>query len=199
MNYQLEDTIDDLYSCGPNDRKKFNEIMLQLKQKFIWRAKPMIKKKPCKIKPPPIYKIEPIPPLRNINNYMNLFKRRSNSIITNENIKTNDYVPPKPININYNLQNFNTQRNFYPSFDRFNLNENKKDLSNGFQGTLPDALYIKNIPIRTNSLQKLLSDTHANTKFYCPKKEVNLDNDNLNDWHNHMNNIMFNTSENFYI
>ena len=83
---------------------------------------------------------------------------------------------------------------------------NKKSVSNGFkgfQGTIPDALLINPKPFRTNSQQKLLSDTHANCNFYYPEKNSDLDQGdsdvNGNGWHNQANNIMFNTSDNFFI
>ena len=35
MNYQFENTIEELYSCLPNNRKKFNSIMDSMKKRFL--------------------------------------------------------------------------------------------------------------------------------------------------------------------
>ena len=34
MSYQFENTIEELYSCLPNNRKKFNSIMDLMKRRF---------------------------------------------------------------------------------------------------------------------------------------------------------------------
>ena len=44
MNYQFENTIEELYSCMPNDRKKFNLIMNSMKRRFLKPEKNLKKK-----------------------------------------------------------------------------------------------------------------------------------------------------------
>ena len=49
MNYQFENTIEELYSCLPNNRKKFNAIMDSMKRRFLKNdLKSQIKEKSCK-------------------------------------------------------------------------------------------------------------------------------------------------------
>ena len=35
MNYEVNKIVDELYTCLPNDRNKFNNIMENLKQQFL--------------------------------------------------------------------------------------------------------------------------------------------------------------------
>ena len=86
------------------------------------------------------------------------------------------------------------------SKDNNNYNH-KRSMSNGFQGTLPDALLINPRPFRANSKQKMLTDTHANCNFFYP--DVNIfygqESDNVgNCWHNQANNIMYKNNKNFF-
>ena len=118
-------------------------------------------------------------------------------------------------NIQNNINNFNfrtQQTTFYPqkkelNINNININKNnndnthKRSMSNGFKGTLPDALLISPRPLITNSKQKLLTDTHANCNNFFPDRNIFYGNDfdNVgNGWHNQANNIMYHTKENFY-
>ena len=50
MNFQFENTIEELYSCLPNNRTKFNQIMDSMKKRFTQTdLKSQIKKKSIKI------------------------------------------------------------------------------------------------------------------------------------------------------
>ena len=216
----IEDTIEELYSCLPGDRNKFNMIMEDMKKRFLRNAKNKNQssqyKTSFKIKRPPYFpNNSPNPNFQNKldiannlsnNNHPFPFQNIINNKDTISSIKYEQNVNYRPIKIQDNNMHYNTQRNFYPEQKRKNIfteNNNKKNASNGFHGTLPDALYINPKPLRTNSQQKLLSDTHANCNFYYPEKNSNLyegeiDRDG-NGWHNQANNIMFNTNENFFI
>ena len=220
----IEDTIEELYSYLPRDRNKFNLIMDDMKKRFLRNVKnPNKSQSQNKLEQNKItFSPKNQQYLKNNltrQNYSNKFIKTNNlnfnPFPTNNYIKENkDTIPSSPFeqNINYkpikiheNLNNYNTQRNFYPEQNRLNnfLGGNKKNLNNGFHGTLPDALLINPRPLRTNSQQKLLSDTHANCNFYYPEKNSNLyeeiiDRDG-NGWHNQANNIMFNTNDNFFI
>ena len=219
----IEDTIEELYSCLPRDRNKFNLIMDNMKKRFLRNVK-----KPNKSQNKfEQNKIEFQPKNQQFiknnlssQNYSNKFIKKNNLnfnpfLNNNYNKEIKDTIPSSPFeqNINYkpikiqeNLNYYNnTQRNFHPEQKRLNnfLGGNKKNISNGFHGTLPDALLINPRPLRTNSQQRLLSDTHANCNFYYPEKNSNLyeefiDRDG-NGWHNQANNIMFNTNDNFFI
>ena len=49
MNFQFENTIEDLYSCLPNNRTKFNLIMDSMKRRFLkMDLKSQIKEKETK-------------------------------------------------------------------------------------------------------------------------------------------------------
>ena len=204
MNYQFENTIEELYSCLPNNRKKFNSIMDSMKKRFLKiEINPFTKnisnqnktpKKQKKRSSKNLFNYRQIPSsptkIKDINKY--IFKKNEQNM--NPNIQNN---------INFN--DFKTQRNFFSpskkeSKDNNNYNH-KRSMSNGFQGTLPDALLINPRPFRANSKQKMLTDTHANCNFFYP--DVNIfygqESDNVgNSWHNQANNIMYKTNKNFF-
>ena len=218
----LEDTIEELYSCLPRDRNKFNLIMDDMKKRFLRKVKNPNKSQNKPDQNKITFQSKNQQFLKNNLSgqyYSNKFNKKNNLnfntfLNNNNNKEIKDTIPSspfeqntnyKPIKIQENLNNYNTQRNFYPEQTRLNnfLGGNKKNVSNGFHGTLPDALLINPRPLRTNSQQKLLSDTHANCNFYYPDKNSNLyeeiiDRDG-NGWHNQANNIMFNTNENFFM
>ena len=204
MNYQFENTIEELYSCLPNNRKKFNSIMDNMKKKFL--------------------KIEVNPYRKNISNQNKTPKKQKKR--SSKNLFSYRQIPSSPTkikdinkytfkkneqNMNTNIQNninfndFRTQRNFFSPSKRESKDNNnynhKRSMSNGFQGTLPDALLINPRPFRANSKQKMLTDTHANCNFFYP--DVNIfygqESDNVgNCWHNQANNIMYKTNKNFF-
>ena len=217
----IEDTIEELYSCLPRDRNKFNLIMDDMKKRFLRKVKNpnrsqnKLDQNKITFQPKNQQFLQNNLPARN---YSNKIIKKNNLnyspfLTNNYNKEIKDTIPSSPFeqNVNYkpikiqeNINNFNSQRNFYPEQNRLNnfLGGNKKNISNGFHGTLPDALLINPRPLRTNSQQKLLSDTHANCNFYYPEKGSNLyeeiiDRDG-NGWHNQANNIMFNTNDNFF-
>ena len=223
----IEDTIEELYSCLPGDRKKFNLIMEDMKKRFLRNVKNPNKNKTQQNQ----YKIsfqpnrhpqylQNISPKNNVNNKFdkinnlkykpNIFNPYTNNPIntnikeTISSIKNEPNINYRPIKIQENINHYNTQRNFYPQPNRLNNIESnyRKKVSNGFHGTLPDALLINPKPLRTNSQQKLLSDTHANCNYYYPEKNSNIYDGDIdregNGWHNQANNIMFNTSDNFF-
>ena len=215
----IEDTIEELYSCLPGDRNKFNLIMEDMKKKFLQNIKKPNKKSQINkisFNQNNRQNLSNHSPTNNYNNNLNLNLNSKPNPFTSFNINNNNkeslpyykYEPNlnyKPIKMQDNSNYFNTQRNIYSEQTRLN-NFNRihnKNLSNGFQVTLPDALLINPKPLRTNSQQNLLSDTHANCNFYYPEKnkdvyEGDIDIDG-NGWHNQANNIIFNTNDNFYI
>ena len=202
MNYQFENTIKELYSCLPNNRNKFNQIMDSMKRRFLKKdIINQIKTNSCKT-------------TKNQNN------RKSNNLFSyrpshNSPTKINDinqlFLNRNEQNMNPNIQkninNFNlrTQRNNYYPPPKQEINKknfsHKRSMSNGFQGTLPDALLINPKPLRTTSKQKVIMDTHANCNNFYPDANIfyGNDTDNVgNGWHNQANNIMFSTKEKFF-
>ena len=199
MNYQFENTIEELYSCLPNNRNKFNSIMDSMKKRFIKndintfskfnlnKTPKVNKKRPSKN----LFSYREIPNSPAKIKHVNKLTFRKNEQNFNPNIQNN-----------YN--DVKTQRNLFSTFNQNinNINVNhKRNISNGFQGTLPDALLMNPRPLRTSSRQKILLDTHANSNNFYPNRNIFYSNDSRNEgngWHNQANNIMFNTNENFF-
>ena len=199
MNYQFENTIEELYSCLPNNRNKFNSIMDSMKKRFVKNDINTFSK----------FNLNKTPKVNKKRPSKNLFSYRE---IPNSPAKIKDV---NKLTIRKNEQNFNpkiqnnyndvkTQRNLFSTFNQNtnNINVNhKRNISNGFQGTLPDALLMNPRPLRTSSRQKILLDTHANSNNFYPNRNIFYSNDSRNEgngWHNQANNIMFNTNENFF-
>ena len=213
MNFQFENTIEELYSCLPNNRTKFNQIMDSMKIRFLKTdTKSQIKEKSSKLskahnkrKSKPFFSYRPsqnsptkIPELNQLSskkNEQNMNPNIQNNInnINYRTQRTTFYPQKQEMNMN-NINNININKNI-------NDNAHKRSMSNGFKGTLPDALLISPRPLRTNSKQKLLMDTHANCNNFFPERNIFYGNDfdNVgNGWHNQANNIMYHTKENFY-
>ena len=199
MNYQFENTIEELYSCLPNNRNKFNSIMDSMKKRFIKNDINTFSK----------FNLNKTPKVNKKRPSKNLFSYRE---IPNSPAKIKDVnkltFRKNEQNFNPNIQNnyndVKTQRNLFSTFNQNtnNINVNhKRNISNGFQGTLPDALLMNPRPLRTSSRQKILLDTHANSNNFYPNRNIFYSNDSRNEgngWHNQANNIMFNTNENFF-
>ena len=199
MNYQFENTIEELYSCLPNNRNKFNSIMDSMKKRFIKNDINTFSK----------FNLNKTPKVNLKRPSKNLFSYRE---IPNSPAKIKDVnkltFRKNEQNFNPNIQNnyndVKTQRNLFSTFNQNtnNINVNhKRNISNGFQGTLPDALLMNPRPLRTSSRQKILLDTHANSNNFYPNRNIFYGNDSRNEgngWHNQANNIMFNTNENFF-
>ncbi len=199
MNYQFENTIEELYSCLPNNRNKFNSIMDSMKKRFIKNDINTFSK----------FNLNKTPKVNKKRPSKNLFSYRE---IPNSPPKIKDVnkltFRKNEQNFNPNIQNnyndVKTQRNLFSTFNQNinNINVNhKRNISNGFQGTLPDALLMNPRPLRTSSRQKILLDTHANSNNFYPNRNIFYGNDSRNEgngWHNQANNIMFNTNENFF-
>ena len=199
MNYQFENTIEELYSCLPNNRNKFNSIMDSMKKRFIKNDINTFSK----------FNLNKTPKVNKKRPSKNLFSYRE---IPNSPAKIKEVnkltFRKNEQNFNPNIQNnyndVKTQRNLFSTFNQNynNINVNhKRNISNGFQGTLPDALLMNPRPLRTSSRQKILLDTHANSNNFYPNRNIFYGNDSRNEgngWHNQANNIMFNTNENFF-
>ena len=210
MNYQFENTIEELYSCLPNNRKKFNLIMNSMKRRFLREEKRPQKKPENKNSnsitksPRNIFSYKPnnkTSPTK-INNFdSNKLTFRKNEQNINPNIPNMPNNINNIININDNSNNLRTQRIYSSDKKLINNLTNRNCRSNRFLGTLPDALLLNPKPFRANSKQKSSLDTHANCNFYYPEKNYFYEDDIINTgngWHNQANNIMYNTNENFY-
>ena len=219
MNFQFENTIEELYSCLPNNRTKFNQIMDSMKKRFTQTdLKSQIKEKSSKIskvqnkrKSKPLFsyrqsqnsptKVTEINQLSSKKNEQNMNPNIQNNI-NSFNLKTQrtTFYPQKQEMHMNNMNNINNINNININ-KNINDNTHKRSMSNGFKGSLPDALLISPRPLRTTSKQKLLMDTHANCNNFFPDGNIFYGNDfdNVgNGWHNQANNIMYHTKENFY-
>ena len=66
--------------------------------------------------------------------------------------------------------------------------------------TLPEGEFLNMKPFQPKSNQKIISDVHANTKFYYPEEYNSISNDFNRqkdmEWNNRANNIIYNTMRN---
>ena len=203
MNQEVNKIVDELYSCLPNDRNKFNLIMENLKQKFLSS------------------------PNNNIRiNYSPKFHTKSyTSQLINENIKANsipniqnnninnpnnpNYLTNNNIEINSTFNPLKEISNFQPiNLPPFNApNKNYETLNNNENG---DFININNeyqsqLFNENRYENKIQNDMHANFKYYYPEEynsQFNDNNKNQNiDWKMNQintNNIMYGSQNNFY-
>ena len=214
----INETIQVIYSCLPDDRNKFNILMDQLKKQFLFPKK----------NPSNFNQINNNIPYQNLNNQQNIFSPSQNQFLINNmnpinqyNFQNNDNKSPQMRqDNNFNDYNKPQQQKVIPNFKPINLQsiENNNNygknqenyynnrcnnfVRNNYKNTLPERELLTRKPLRTNSLPKKYNDTHANVKFYYPEDytslyEGNNDTDHL-EWHNQANNIMLNTNNNFY-
>ena len=212
MDMQFEETMEQLYSCLPRDRNKFNTIMENMKKRFLRNIKSQRHQFKMPFDQTKTYQ-QYIPNNSRPQNFSNFnYSNNKQNIFNSNNINNKKKIIPSKKysqNINYmpikmyeNPNHYNSQRNFYDANKKSNK-DHKKIKNNGFKGTIPDALLVNPKPLRSSSQQKLLNDTHANSNHYFPEKnneeyEEDIDRKG-NGWQNQANNIMFNTNENFYI
>ncbi len=194
MNQEVNKIVQELYSCLPNDRTKFNSIMENLKAKFLSSSN--ISKINYNLKMPNI-------------NY--------SSELINENIKTSNNIPPIKANINNNINYLNNSSenplksisNFKPiNLPTFNVQNKQFDAINNED--LGDYINLNNNaypngPFNENYYEnKIQNDIHANCKYYYPEEYNTQFNDNKvqnTDWNSQMNNnnnLMFGSKNNFY-
>ena len=212
----INEMIQKIYSCLPNDRNKFNILMSQLKKQFLCPH----------TNPTNSNQINNSIPYRNSNSSQNFYHLPSNQFIINNTNPTsqfnfqnnNNKQPQIKEDSNYLDYNEPQQQKAIPNFQPINLqsiennygkiqenyynNRCNNFVRNNYKNTLPERELLTKKPLRTNSLPKKYNDTHANVKFYYPEDytslyEGNNDTDHL-EWQNQANNIMLNTNNNFY-
>ena len=168
MNYEVNKIVDELYTCLPNDRDKFNNIMENLKQQFLSTGnRPMNFNKGNK-------------------NYISqLMSENSNDI---NNIKVNSLN-----NVNNLINNSESASSLNPlrainnlqpiTLPTLNIKNKKNDiLNNEDLGDLININVNKEFQIGPyNDIKyenNVKNDTHANTKFYYPEEYHSQINDN---------------------
>jgi hypothetical protein len=171
MNYEINKIVDELYTCLPNDRNKFNNIMENLKQQFLSTG----------------------------NKAMN-FKGFTNSQLINENlidinnINNQNYKANSLNNVNNLINNSDSISSLNPLKGLNNLQpivlptlniKNKKNDSLNNED-LGDAININNMNkdyqiglYNENKYDNNIKhDVHANCKYYYPEEYNSQINDN---------------------
>ena len=172
MNYEVNKIVDELYTCLPNDRIKFNNIMENLKQQFLSNPNKLMNynkgltgysaqliNENSIDNNNPNYKAKS---LNNINNLININNTESISSLN----------PLKALN---NLQPIN--------LPTLNVKNKKNDSLNNED--LGDIININNINkdyqiglYNENKYENIKNDTHANRKYYYPEEYNSQINDN---------------------
>ena len=189
MNQEVNKIVEELYSCLPNDRNKFNSIMNNLKEEFL--SSPNNQKLNYDQKFPTtsytsqllsenIISTNNIPNTK-INNLTNPNYLMNNTEVNSSlnPLKGSDF---QPINLpSYNIQNKQFEGlNNDETGDFMNIN------NNGYQsGFFNENMYDN----------KIKNDIHANCKYYYPNEyNFNMSENNKmqnNDWKNtQMNSII---------
>ena len=177
----VDSIVDELYTCLPNDRNKFDRIMNNLRNEIIGDYNYYDNFPSTKILSSNEYfqKKNQIPQ----NNYQNyqMNSNNSNSDFNNINHSLSQHQ-------NSNFMN-NNNNNTYPNM----TNQN-------YISTLPEEEFLNMKPFQPKSNQKIISDVHANTKFYYPEEYNSISNDFNRqkdmEWNNRANNIIYNTMRN---
>lgn len=215
MKVQVNEIVEELYKCLPNDRHKFNLVMENLKAKFL-----SINNNQDTLNS--IYNYQELnPEVKNKNTFFNFKSTSINKEKKNNNHNNYRNASCDNKKDNYNIyQNFKNQNDFNnhnlvncrgfindkKNQEKLYLNRTdvteKNKTSRFFPCTLPEVLLLSKKPLTIFSQQNKYSDTHANCKFYYPETynplyETNNDLDNM-EWHNKANNIMLNTNNSFY-
>ena len=206
MNQEVNKIVQDLYTCLPNDRNKFNSIMENLKVKFLsspnspqinYNIKLSNTNYSSQLLKESLINTNNIPSIKNNININN------NANYINNNTDINSSLNPLKLNYNFqpiNLPTYNVQNKQYDSINNDELgdyiNINNINNNNGFHtGTF-----------NVNNLyeNKIQNDIHANVKYYYPEEYNSQFNDNKNqnnDWNMNQinnNNLMYGSKNNFY-
>ena len=201
MNQEVNKIVQELYTCLPNDKNKFNSIMENLKMQFL--SSPNSIQLNYNIKSPDtnyssqllkenLINSTNIPPIKNninINNNINYI---------NNTTDINSSLNPLKENYNFqpiNLPTYNVQNKQYDSINNDELGDYININNNGFHtGTFNENNLYEN---------KIQNDMHANLKYYYPEEynsQFNDKNQN-NDWNMNQinnNNLMYGSQNNFY-
>ena len=200
MNQEVNKIVQELYTCLPNDRNKFNSIMENLKVKFLsspnspqinYNLKfPNTTYSSQLLKDNLINSSSILPIKNNINNNTNYI---------NNNTDVNSSLNPLKVNYNFqpiNLPTYNVQNKQYDSINNDELGDYININNNGFHtGTFNENNLYEN---------KIQNDIHANVKYYYPEEYSSQFNDNKNqnnDWNINQinnNNLMYGSKNNFY-
>ena len=203
MNQEVNKIVQELYTCLPDDRNKFNSIMENLKVKFL--SSPNSPQINYNIKFPTtnyssqilkdnLINSTNIPPIKN-----NININNNTNCINNNNPEIYSSLNPLKVNYNFqpiNLPTYNVQNKQYDSINNDELGDYININNNGFHtGTFNENNFYDN---------KIQNDIHANVKYYYPEEYNSQINDNKNqnnDWNMNQinnNNIIYGSKNNLY-
>jgi len=198
MNQEVNKIIDELYTCLPNDRNKFNSIMENLKQKFLTTSSTerisFSQNFPTTSLTSQIMNKDEIQP-NSIPNAQNNIKNAN--LMNNISDTTSSMNPLKSLS-NFqpiSLPEYNAQNKQYDGLNNGDLGE-YIDLNAGYQSGLFNNNFYEN---------KIKNDIHANCKYYYPNEYNSQFNDNnkmqnYDSTNNQMNSnyLMHGSQNNFY-
>ena len=186
-NKNVDLIVEEIYSCLPNDRYKFDRIMNNLKNEIVGDYNYSDNIPSTKILSSSEYfqkknYSNPIPQNYSQNYQMNSNLNNSNSDFIYKNNNKNNIYSQNP-NSNFMIDN-----------------NNKNIINSNYVSTLPEGEFLNMKPFQPKSNHKIISDVHANSKYYYPEEYNSIPN-NLNrqkdmEWNNRTNNIIYNTMRN---
>ena len=204
MNQEVNKIVEELYSCLPNDRMKFNSIMQNLKEKFL--SSPNYEKMNYNQKfPTTSYTSqiinENIINSNNIPNIKNNNLTNPNYLLNNTELNSSSSLNPLKAISNFqpiNLPPYNVQNKQYEGLNNDEIGKfiNINNINNDYQSGLFNENIYEN---------KIQNDIHANFKYYYPEEynsQFNDINKNQNyEWAKEQlnsNNLMYGSKNNFY-
>ena len=204
MNQEVNKIVEELYSCLPNDRMKFNSIMQNLKEKFL--SSPNYEKMNYNQKfPTTSYTSqiinENIINSNNIPNIKNNNLTNPNYLLNNTELNSSSSLNPLKAISNFqpiNLPPYNIQNKQYEGLNNDEIGKfiNINNINNDYQSGLFNENIYEN---------KIQNDIHANFKYYYPEEynsQFNDINKNQNyEWAKEQlnsNNLMYGSKNNFY-
>ena len=204
MNQEVNKIVEELYSCLPNDRMKFNSIMQNLKEKFL--SSPNYEKMNYNQKfPTTSYTSqiinENIINSNNIPNIKNNNLTNPNYLLNNTELNSSSSLNPLKAISNFqpiNLPPYNVQNKQYEGLNNDEIGKfiNINNINNDYQSGLFNENIYEN---------KIQNDIHANFKYYYPEEynsQFNDINKNQNyEWTKEQlnsNNLMYGSKNNFY-
>ena len=204
MNQEVNKIVEELYSCLPNDRMKFNSIMQNLKEKFLsssnYEKMNYNQKFPTTSYTSQIIN-ENIINSNNIPNIKNNNLTNPNYLLNNTELNSSSSLNPLKAISNFqpiNLPPYNIQNKQYEGLNNDEIGKfiNINNINNDYQSGLFNENIYEN---------KIQNDIHANFKYYYPEEynsQFNDINKNQNyEWTKEQlnsNNLMYGSKNNFY-
>ena len=171
MNQEVNKIIEELYTCLPNDRNKFNSIMENLKQKFLTTLSSEkisfsqnfpTTSLTSQIMNKDDIQSKSIPNVQHNNKNINLMNNISDTTSSMNPLKSLSNFQP------IQLPEYNAQNKQYDGLNSGELGE-FIDINSGYQSGLYNNNLYEN---------KIKNDMHANYKYYYPNEYNSQFNDN---------------------